>query len=138
MLNGNIFEKGNQTCMSTSASFSSRSLLLRGRHITSFLRIVTLCLLLLLVGYELFHHLLPSHAQYQPVRSTVFLHTDTPTFELRASPTSGSISYTVTGSSGTTVARGQIAAAGSQTTLTLPRLPDDYYVLQVTRRTGST
>jgi hypothetical protein len=137
MLDGHIFERSNKTCMKTSASFGSKSSLLRSRRMTYFLRIITLCLLLLLGGYGLFHHLLFGHAQGQPIPSTIFLDTSAPTFELRTRGTSGSVSYTVVASSGATMTQGRIAASGSQINLTLPQLPDDYYLLQVTDQTNA-
>ena len=131
-----IFDGGKETCMITPASFNPWISLLRSGRISSFLRIAALCLLLLFVGYELFQNHLGVHAQYPPVRSTIFLDTSAPTFQLTSNGTNGNIVYSVSSSSGATIARGQMAVTNNQNTLTLPRLPDDYYVLQVTDQTS--
>lgn len=102
----------------------------------SLLRIAALGLLVVFAGYELFQNLFAVHAQYPPVQSTIFLDTARPTFPLITSQPTGTIVYSVNSISGATITRGQIAATGSQTILTLPRLPDDYYLLQVTDQTG--
>lgn len=115
--------------MLTQASFNSWISLLRGRQMASFPRLAALCLLLLCAGYELFHHLFPAHAQYPPVQSTIFLDTSTPLFPLTAQLASGPLSYSVTNSAGVTVVRGH---ASNQTSLALPHLADDYYVLHLT------
>src|SRR5258707_2945882 len=123
--------------MTTPASFSSWASLLRSRRMNYFLRIAALCLLLLFAAYELFQNLFAVHAQYPPVQSTIFLDTGAPTFPLTTNGASGSIAYSVANASGTTVARGRVTATGRQTNLTLPRLPDDYYTLQITDQTGA-
>ncbi len=93
---------------------------------------VSLILLLIPLCYEVSQNLLAAQAQYPAVRSTIFLDTTSPTFTLPTAGASGPIAYTVTDFSGATVMQGRSLATGSQTSLTLPRLPDDYYVLQVT------
>src|SRR5437660_1018532 len=123
--------------MITSASFRARISLLRSKRMASLLRIAALGLLVVFAGYELFQNLFAVHAQYPPVQSTIFLDTTRPTFPLTTSQPDGTVTYNLTSLSGTTITRGQIAATGSQTILTLPRLPDDYYLLQVTDQTGS-
>ena len=135
---GHILDGGKKICMITPASFNPWISLLRTRRMTYFLRIMALCLLLLFASYELSQNLLAVHAQYPPVQSTIFLDTSAPTFPLSTNGTNGSISYSVTSSSGTTITRGQVAVTGNLTILTLPQLPDDYYVLQVTDDTGNT
>lgn len=124
--------------MITPASIHPRVSLLRSRRVTSFLRLAALCLLLLLAGYELFQNLFAVHAQYPPVQSTVFLDTSAPAFPLTTQGTDGTLTYSVVNASGATVTRGALAVTGSHTNLTLPRLPDDYYTLQITDHTGST
>lgn len=47
----------------------------------------------------------------------------------------GTIVYTVTDFSGATVLQGQATVTSKQTTLSLPRLPDNYYVLKLTDNT---
>ncbi|HEY0757293.1 MAG TPA: glycosyl hydrolase [Ktedonobacteraceae bacterium] len=122
--------------MITSASFGSWSSLFRSRRMAFSLRIAALSLLLLFVGYELFQNLLAAHAQYPPVHSTIFLDTIEPTFPLTTNSSHGTLAYSVANASGTTLTQGQIAVTDQQTSLTLPRLPDDYYLLQVTDHTG--
>lgn len=124
--------------MITSASFSPWISRLRSRRVTFVLRIAALCLLVLFAGYELFQNLFAAHAQYPPVHSTVFLDSSSPTFTLRTNGPGGMLSYSVVSSSGTTITHGWVAAQASQATLTLSRLPDDYYQLQVTDMTGAT
>lgn len=102
------------------------------------LRIAALCLLLLFAGYELFQNLFAVHAQYPPVHSTIFFDTSPLTFPLTTRGAGGSLSYSVTNASGTTVTRGQVIVSGHQTNLTLPRLADDYYTLQITDHTANT
>jgi hypothetical protein len=117
--------------MITSASFRPWTALFHARRFLHVLRIAALCLLLLLATYELFQNLLGAHAQFPPARGTIFLDTSAPTFSLLMGEAGDDIQYSVANSSGTSIARGQITASGNQSLLTLPRLPDDYYTLQV-------
>lgn len=91
-------------------------------------------LLQLLLYYDAVQHVLPVRAAYPPVPSTIFLDTTSPTFTISTAPARSTISYTVTDFSGVTVTKGQLAAIGRQTSLALPRLPDDYYILQIIDR----
>jgi len=102
----------------------------------SFRYLVTVSLLLLLIPlcYEVSQNLLAAQAAYPAVRSAIFLDTTAPTFTLPTAGASGNVAYSVTDFSGATVMQGQSMVTGQQTSLTLPRLPDDYYVLQVTNR----
>lgn len=94
--------------------------------------IASLLLLLIPLGYEVSQNLLAARAAYPPVQTTIFLDTSAPAFTLPTGGASGNITYTVTNFSGATVMQAHAAVTGQQTGLTLPRLPDDYYVLQVT------
>ena len=137
MLTGPYFDGGKKRLMITPASFNPRISLWRARHLLSFLRLAALCLLLLALGYELFQNLLGAHAQYPPVQSTVFLDTSAPTFQLTTRGAHGSLSYSVTNASGSQITHGQVGVATTHTTLLLPLLPADYYVLQVTDGTSN-
>lgn len=69
------------------------------------------------------------------MQSAIFLDTVSPIFTIPTTAASGSIAYTVTDYSGTTVLQGQIAVTSKQTTLSLQHLPDNYYELKVTDHT---
>lgn len=124
--------------MLTPAYFNEWTSLLRARRMASYLRVAALCLLLLFACYELFQNLLAAHAQYPPVHSTIFLDTSAPIFQFTPGGVNGNIAYTVTSSAGTIVTRGQADVTSNQANVTLPRLPDDYYLLRVTEHTGGT
>jgi hypothetical protein len=72
------------------------------------------------------------------VQSTIFLNTALPTFTLPTLTNAGSITYTVTDYTDTTVLQGQVTVTDKQTTITLPRLSDNYYVLKATDHTSTT
>ncbi len=101
-----------------------------------YLLIASLWLLLQLLCYEVFQNLLAVQAEHPPLLSTIVLDTASPTFTISTAGTIGAISYTVTDFSGATVTKGRVVVTGRETGLTLPRLPDDYYVLQITDRTA--
>jgi hypothetical protein len=69
------------------------------------------------------------------VQSAIFLDTVSPVFTIPTTAAGGSIAYTVTDYSGATVLQGQLAVTSKQTTLSLQRLPDNYYELKVTDHT---
>lgn len=94
--------------------------------------IVSLILLLIPLSYEISQDLLNARAAYPTVQTTIFLDTTAPTFTLPTVEAGGNVAYSVTNFSGATVMQGHAAVTGQQTGLTLPRLPDDYYVLQIT------
>ncbi len=98
----------------------------------------SLCLLLVVLCNQLFQNLLAVRAEYLPIPNTIFQDTTSPTFTISTTGANGTISYRVTNFSGTTVLQGQSVATGGQVYLVLPRLADDYYVLQVADRTTRT
>ncbi len=122
--------------MLTKASFNERKSLVSTKRTFTYLVRASLWLLLVLLCSELFQNLLAAQAEPPPVLSTIFLDTTSPTLMISTAGVSGAVSYTVTDFSGATVTRGQSAVTGRQTGLTLPWLPDDYYVLHVTDRTA--
>ncbi len=78
-----------------------------------------------------------THATPASVFSTIFSDTAPAAFSITTAGTNGAISYTVTDLSGATVLSGQSAVAYAQTNLTLPHVPDGYYVLHITDHTVS-
>ena len=69
------------------------------------------------------------------MKGTVFFDTAFPIFTIPTPAPASALSYTVTDFAGTTILHGQVATESEQTMLSLPRLPDDYYVLTVVEHT---
>lgn len=126
--------------MDTPESLNSWKLQLHPRHKLYIIRGVLIFLLvfLLVAGYELIQNLRPGNANSPSAQSAIFFDTSVPTFDLQTKGASGTILYTVTNYVGASVTHGQVAVQGVQTKLTLPRLPDDYYLLQITDHTNGT
>ncbi|MGH2508256.1 MAG: hypothetical protein ACRDHZ_12770, partial [Ktedonobacteraceae bacterium] len=97
-----------------------------------------LLVFLLVAGYELIQNLLPGNANSASAQSAIFSDTSVPTFDLQTKGVSGNILYAVTDYAGVSVTQGQVAVQGVQTSLTLPRLSDDYYLLQIADHTNGT
>lgn len=125
--------------MDTPESLNSWKSLFHARRKLYILRGVLIFLLvfLLVAGYELIQNLRPGNAHSTPALSAIFSDTSAPTFDLQTKGASGNIFYTVTDYTGIFVTHGQVAVQGAQTSLTLPRLPDDYYLLQIASHTDS-
>jgi hypothetical protein len=111
---------------------SKRRSFVSTRHAFRYSVAVSLWLLLLLFSYGLFQNLRSTKAENPQILSTIFLDTTVPTFTIATARASGNLSYRVADFSGATVARGQLAVTGGQTSITLSRLPDDYYLLHIT------
>jgi hypothetical protein len=124
--------------MLTKAYFKQRKLLASTKRTPGYLVAASLWLLLVLLGYGFFQNMIAVQAKHPLVLNTIFLDTTSPIFTISTAGVSGAISYSVTDFSGATVTRGQSIATGRQVDLTLPRLADDYYLLQVTDRTAGT
>ena len=121
MLTGMFFNKGK-------AGASTKRTL-------GYLAASSLFLLFVVLGSQLFQNLLVVRADYPSIPHTIFQDTASPTFTISTVGVSGTLSYSVTDFSGATVLQGQSVVTGGQVYLVLPRLADDYYVLQVTDRT---
>ncbi|MFL5626128.1 MAG: glycosyl hydrolase, partial [Ktedonobacteraceae bacterium] len=107
------------------------------KRIFSYVATVALWSLLVLLCAGLFQNLLAAHADHPTVPSTIFLDTTSPAFTITTAASSGTLSYTVTDLSGSTVTRGQAAVMSRLASFTLPWQPDGYYVLQITDHTGA-
>lgn len=124
--------------MLTVLLFNKRKSVASTKRTLGYLAASSLCLLLVVLCSQLFQNLLAVRADYPSIPNTVFRDTASPTFTISTTGASGTISYSVTDFSGTTVLQGQLVATGGQAYLVLPRLADDYYVLQVADRTTGT
>ncbi len=111
--------------------FSKRRSFVITRRAFGYSVVASLWLLLLLLSYGFFQNLRSTKAENPQMLSTIFLDTTVPTFTIATAGASGDLSYSVADISGATVARGQLAVTSGQTGITLPRLPDDYYVLHI-------
>ncbi|HEY7416926.1 MAG TPA: hypothetical protein VH593_17200, partial [Ktedonobacteraceae bacterium] len=69
------------------------------------------------------------------MQNAIFLDTFSPVFTVPTPAAGGTIAYTVTDYTGETILQGQLAVTSQQTTLSLPHLPDNYYVLRATELT---
>ncbi|HET9921319.1 MAG TPA: hypothetical protein VFQ30_15850, partial [Ktedonobacteraceae bacterium] len=97
---------------------------------------LTLCVLLLTVlVYELLQGLLAARAAPAPLPSTIFLDSSAATFTISTVGSSGTFAYSVTDLSGATVRTGQVNVSYRYAVLTLPRVPDGYYVLHIVDHT---
>lgn len=108
---------------------------MRTRIIFRYFFIISLWLLVALLCFGVVQRIAATKAAQPSVHNSIFLDTTTPSFTIFTAGTGGHFSYIVTNFSGVTVAKGQVTVMGAQTALALPRLPDDYYVLQITDRT---
>lgn len=124
--------------MLTVMLFHKRKSAVSTKRTPGYLAASSLCLLLVVLCSQLFQNLLAARADYPSVPNTVFLDTASPTFTISTAGARRIISYRVTDFSGATVLQGQSVATGGQAYLVLPRLADDYYVLQVADRTTAT
>jgi hypothetical protein len=124
--------------MLTKAYFKKCKPLASTKRTPGYLVAASLWLLLVLLGYGFFQNMIAVQAKHPLVLNTIFLDTTSPIFTISTAGVSGAISYSVIDFSGATVTRGQSIATGRQVDLTLPRLADGYYLLQVTDRTAGT
>jgi len=124
--------------MLTKAYFKKCKPLASTKRTPGYLVAASLWLLLVLLCYGFFQNLIAVRAEHPVVRSAIFLDTTSPIFTIPTTGASDAVSYSVTDFSGATVTQGQSIATGGRVDLTLPRLADDYYLLQFTDRTAGT
>lgn len=75
--------------------------------------------------------------EWPDMQCTIFLNTEVPTFKIPTLASTGTISYTVNDHTGATIGQGQLDVKSSQTELSLPELPTDYYTLTILDHTSA-